>query len=347
MKLTWRFLVNQIFNKKPIHVYYYISNACNLKCKQCNIWKYSKEQTLNAKQRKNLIKKLHDYLGKFQLNISGGEPFIQKDLLGLIDFASKLDLKININTNGTLINEKIAKKLSKYNKNLHIIFSIDGSTAKLHDYLRNQKGTYKKALQSIDYLNKYGFNNYSITSVISNKNLKDLSNLAVLTKKLNAKTIVFQPLDLYGFQNKLDSLKSFKKNFLWPKDLKQINRSLNDLIKLKSNKKFSFLIRNSLKQLEGYKKYFKNPFNQNNKCSTSKNTIYISRMGNVGLCSSPTSVVGNILDNPLNEILKSKKAKQTQQKLSNCYLPCKIKHCNTSRGLNNYIEIITRKLSNR
>ena len=91
----------------PMVAQWDINDDCNLNCKHCRVLdKNTKENELTLEQAKSLLSQLY-YCGTTKLNLSGGEPFLRKDLFKILDYTKKFD-DIVITTNCTLINEEIA-----------------------------------------------------------------------------------------------------------------------------------------------------------------------------------------------------------------------------------------------
>ncbi|MBW2984364.1 radical SAM protein [Candidatus Woesearchaeota archaeon] len=120
-----------------------LTNKCNLNCKWCGV-----------KKGKDVLSfdKIVSIIGKNKprfVEFTGGEPLLRKDVFELIDYCKSKGIYVSINTNGTLINDKIAKKL---NADL-IRISVDG-TEKTNDKIRGE-GSFKKTLNGIKSLKKY------------------------------------------------------------------------------------------------------------------------------------------------------------------------------------------------
>lgn len=127
---------------------------CNLRCVHC----YQEEYGCNELSRENsfaiaeIMKKTLKKWNKFgRISLTGGEPFLQKDLLvDLVDFFNRSDQfsRIGVLTNGTLIDDAIASRLKPYDKLHEIQVSIDGSNASIHDQIRGI-GCFAKAIKGI------------------------------------------------------------------------------------------------------------------------------------------------------------------------------------------------------
>lgn len=104
---------NEIYNedgwKPPFLFVVSPTMKCNLKCTGCYAGSYSKEDVLKTEDLDKLFTEGKE-LGIHFVTISGGEPFIRKDLLDLLEKHN--DIYFLVYTNGTLIDEKTAERLS-------------------------------------------------------------------------------------------------------------------------------------------------------------------------------------------------------------------------------------------
>jgi radical SAM protein with 4Fe4S-binding SPASM domain len=118
-------------------------------------------------------------LGLLSLTITGGEPFLYKDLFQLLNNIVSLDLVVRaIETNGTLLTTEVVKELSKYKDIISFIaVSLDGPR-NVHESTRGYR-TFPKVIKSIKMLIDSGFN-VSINTIIS----KDLISLSYKELKI-------------------------------------------------------------------------------------------------------------------------------------------------------------------
>ena len=136
---------------------WHLSEVCNLKCLHCYQEKHipvqlKYDELLNIlNQYRELLKKLNM---KGHINLTGGEPLCSPYFFKILDEFKKDSYlySFSILTNGTLITEEIAKKISKYNPE-YVQVSLEGGKRK-NDYIRG-KGVYKKVGNALDILKKY------------------------------------------------------------------------------------------------------------------------------------------------------------------------------------------------
>ena len=140
---------------KIFHLFLNTNNLCNFKCRMCNST-YSNSWILddqlliqngikrhahfdNVKNRNNLIEFItlqKDKLSDVRLiTVTGGEPFINNDLLDALSLLDLSNVHLSITTNGSLLTEEHLVKLSSAKK-VNINISIDG-TGKLFEYMRS------------------------------------------------------------------------------------------------------------------------------------------------------------------------------------------------------------------
>lgn len=94
-------------------VYVEITNICNLKCNFCPSESLSRTKKFMDKESfTHVIKEIKPYTDHIYFHLMG-EPFLNKDLGTFLDISAENNLKVNITTNGTLINKVKEKLLSK------------------------------------------------------------------------------------------------------------------------------------------------------------------------------------------------------------------------------------------
>jgi len=131
------------------------TNICNLKCKGCYAGDVYNRHTLDYEIFDRIITEMkREFISHF-IVISGGEPFMYKDKgKTLIDILKKhQDAYFMVYTNGTLINEEMAKQLGRLG-NLTPAISVEGFEKETDE--RRGKGVWKKIMKAMDNLKKFG-----------------------------------------------------------------------------------------------------------------------------------------------------------------------------------------------
>lgn len=149
--------VNQRKRQTPPFMIIFINSICNLTCEHCFYWKeLNQRNDLTLKE----FEKLSLELGKFEnLNLSGGEPFIQPEFAEICQlFIDNNDVKnIYVPTNGYFTDrtEKAIRKLME-SKTLELFvceISLDGMP-EYHNQFRGNPQSFKKAMETYEMLAK-------------------------------------------------------------------------------------------------------------------------------------------------------------------------------------------------
>ncbi len=164
---------NSFLPSAPLTINWAVTNRCNFKCSHC----YSRDDPSDELEF-YLLSKCIEHIanaGVLSINFGGGEPLLRKDLTDISEFASKSGLVVSMNSNGYFINREKADelKLKGFSK---VGISIDSHLPETHDNFRGIKGSHKKAVDALVYLNEAGIKT-SISTVICKINYRDVKEL--------------------------------------------------------------------------------------------------------------------------------------------------------------------------
>jgi len=136
--------------RPPFMVSYSITTKCNLKCKHC--YSESVDQAapdeLSTEEAFCLVDDLSTW-GIGLLIIDGGEPMCRDDMLDVVKYASSKGIRTTIGSNGTLIDDKMAKKMLDAGV-MSVAISVDGVDAQTHDSFRGISGAFEQALKGVE-----------------------------------------------------------------------------------------------------------------------------------------------------------------------------------------------------
>jgi MoaA/NifB/PqqE/SkfB family radical SAM enzyme len=140
-------------DRLPMGAVYEATMRCNLHCEFCYVGdllniegEWRQELSLDA-----LARAFPDREG-FQINLTGGEIFMRKDILSVMDLFREKGYALGyLTTNGTIITEERADALADlalagFLK--HISVSVDGPRD-LHDRARGLKGTFERTAEGL------------------------------------------------------------------------------------------------------------------------------------------------------------------------------------------------------
>lgn len=151
----------------------WVTDRCNLACKYC----YAKSNISNTNMEFHVAKNALDILeDNSTVILAGGEPLLNFDLIEKVCLyirKYKQGIKINLQSNGTLITEEIGKKLKDFNVGIGI--SLDGMP-KVNDINRGNSG---EVIKGISILKSLGVN-VNLNAVVTQNNVHNLHELIEL-----------------------------------------------------------------------------------------------------------------------------------------------------------------------
>jgi MoaA/NifB/PqqE/SkfB family radical SAM enzyme len=187
----------------PQFISFTVTNSCNLRCRMCGQWSeegYISNRTIDVRSKmdiedwKCLVDEVAQHKNRFVL-VRGGEPFLFKGIIELLEYINGKGIFISIDTNGTILS-KFAADLVRIG-NMRITFSVDGPE-EIHDKVRAVKGSFKKTKENIALLNeleKKAANKISksICFTINGDNYKVLGEMPEVARTMGISSINIVP----------------------------------------------------------------------------------------------------------------------------------------------------------
>ena len=177
---------------------------CNIECRNCYIESSPKNDSLaylTFEEVKSFIDEaVNKNLGTNEIGFTGGEPFMNKDIMKMIDYSLRKGLKVLVLSNAMKPMLNRTKELIKLNhSNLTIRVSIDHYEKEKHEEIRG-KNTYDVMMQGLKWLNENNFNYTLATRLLWNEKEEDLRrNFGTFIKNNNLRLDTYSPKELVTF----------------------------------------------------------------------------------------------------------------------------------------------------
>jgi MoaA/NifB/PqqE/SkfB family radical SAM enzyme len=184
---------------RPYHVQWLLTRRCNYRCRGCNVWRGQDYSELSAEEVKKGLDILKE-LGVVEVVFSGGAPLLRDDIGEILRHASRYFVT-TVYDNGSLAAEKIEDLRSAD----FVAISLDTLDAEKNDRVKGIKGSWHKAVKTIEILHNEGIS-VSISPTISQLNLHEI---VPLTKYFLAREIPVWYC-LYSYDTSVDSDQLFK-----------------------------------------------------------------------------------------------------------------------------------------
>jgi radical SAM protein with 4Fe4S-binding SPASM domain len=296
------------FSKLPVLSELALTYKCNLTCRfcyagcNCTVNPTGSNDELGIEDFKKIIDTIYNEAKVPSISFTGGEPTLRKDvLLACTEYAKNLGMRVNLITNGTLINEQYANDLKSAGLD-SVQVSIEGVTEKTHDQLVSHKGAYKKSVKAVSLFKKQGIYVHTNTTL----------------NQINAKESVLFPEFV---KNTLENDR-FSMNLMIPTGSSVFNEGL--IIKYSEvGNIVSQIQTNSKKHAVEFMWYSPIPmcmFNTitnelgNKGCAACDGLISVGANGDILPCSSYDAPVGNLKKQSFPEIWSSEKAVSLRNK---------------------------------
>ena len=177
----------------PRNVIWDVTYACNLNCPHCLTSSGTAHRDeLSTEQALYIIDKLAE-AKILSISLSGGEPFMRPDILDLLSHISETNMRVDIATNGVLLDQGIIQSLRDLPV-FQIQISIDGID-EAHDQFRGKRGAFEAACCTIKRLIDEQIP-VSVSTTVTSENLASITRIIDLALDLGCssfKAIPFMP----------------------------------------------------------------------------------------------------------------------------------------------------------
>lgn len=175
------FMQNKYF-KYPRYLQIEITNRCGLNCPQC-YKESSKPRDMDLNLFSNILSEAQK-LGVTTVYLNGGEPFIHKEIIHILNMLRQYNFKVYCFSSGLGITEEILNEIKKI-KEFYLTISLNGSTEKINQLSRDG---FEVTVAAMEILQKSQYS-YGINWVCRHDNVHDLHDLIYFIMSKGAKWI--------------------------------------------------------------------------------------------------------------------------------------------------------------
>jgi len=164
-----------------------VTYQCNFRCRHCYIpdsYKQAyKSKELDTKGIFFILDELKKQ-GCFYIGFTGGEPFLRKDFLSILRYAKKNGFQFSIGSNGSLINQRLARELAKLAVH-RVDITFPSFRKAAFDAITGTSNMYKRVVACVDFLKreKVGL---GIRTCLLKENQDEVGKIESWAKRLKA-----------------------------------------------------------------------------------------------------------------------------------------------------------------
>ncbi len=277
---------------------------CNSKCQMCYIW----QNPTDPKEEVSLetLRKLPN--GFDNLNVSGGEPTLRRDLPEIVDILYPKARIMEISSNG-LYADRLVPIIQKY-PNIKVRFSIEGDDL-TNNTIRGEEDGFRKKVEGLKKLKEAGGTDLGFATVIQDENASQLVQVYEMAKSMGVELAT----------STLHNAWQFHKNDNYFYDRIRVAKEVEGLITamMKTNKVKNwfraYLNLGLIKKILGQDRLIK--------CTAGTDFIFIDPWADVWACNVRTDLpMGNLSRQTWEDILQSDVARQSRDKVAVCQQNC-------------------------
>ena len=277
---------------------------CNSRCQMCYIW-----QNPTDPKEEISAKTLEKLPGGFDnLNVSGGEPTLRRDLADLIDVVYPKARITEISSNG-LRPERLLPIIKKY-PNIKVRFSLEGDEA-TSDAIRGEKNGYATKIAGLRKLREAGGTDLGFAMVIQDENADQLVRVYEMARAEGVELAT----------STLHNAWQFYKNDNHFYDRTKVAREVEGLVTsmLRTNKPKNwfraYLNLGLIEKILGHDRLIP--------CTAGSDFAFIDPWADVWACNVRSDLpLGNIQKQSWDEIITSERARETIGKVKACAQNC-------------------------
>lgn len=164
----------------PIAVHMDVTYRCNERCVHCYL-DHDDHGELTTAEIKGVLDQMAE-AGVFFLTFSGGEVFMRRDFLELVEYARRLMFNVKIKTNAVMIHEEEARRIRELDIDT-IQISVYSHRPEVHDAITKLPHSFERTIQSIRFLKEQGLR-VKIANVLMTLNSADHEGVRQLAEEL-------------------------------------------------------------------------------------------------------------------------------------------------------------------
>ncbi len=275
---------------------------CNCKCHMCNIWEHPTrpdEEVTPAEMEKLPFVPT--------MNVTGGEPFLRKDIEDVIAVLARRSKRLVVSTNGYMTDRIV--DVARKNPGIGIRVSLEGLPA-ANDELRGIEDGFDRGLRTLINLWSIGLKDIGFAITLSDRNAKDLMELYHLARMMDVEFATAAVHNSYYF-HKFDNVIEKKEEVVG-----ELEKLICELLR-------------SRKPKDWFRAYFNHGL-QNYvmgrprllPCKMGHDSFFLDPRGEIKPCNVMDASMGNLKEQSFDEIWNGEKAAEIRRATASCKLNC-------------------------
>ena len=174
-----------------------ITERCNLYCAHCFVSAGDYGDAMELENIRDLLIPRLKECRVVSATLTGGEPFVHSDILGIVSLLREADMKVSICTNATCIDEHQMRALVEMGQ-VHCNVSLDGFSPESHGKFRGDKDSFTKTIETIRALGRHRLLQGLLVTPNHLAEVEEYSKLCEFAVQNGASYVLMNPLSQMG-----------------------------------------------------------------------------------------------------------------------------------------------------
>lgn len=308
----------------PRLIFWELTKRCNLNCVHCRA--EADDHEFSGEMPLSEIQSVTDDIVSFSkpiMILTGGEPLYRDDIFDIAGYMHDKGLRIALATNGTLIDNAIARKIRETGFE-RVSISIDGKDATSHDDFRGIEGSFERAINGAHLLKSEGVD-FQFNTTITRRNVDEIDEILNLAEGMGARALHIFMLVPVGCgveiaETDMITKEKYEEVLNWFYD-----RTKDTKLEFKATcaPHYYRIIRQRARE-EGRTITFETDgmSAMTRGCLAGSGVCFISHQGDVQPCGYLSLIAGNVLEKPFREIWENSTLFNELRELNNLSGKC-------------------------
>jgi MoaA/NifB/PqqE/SkfB family radical SAM enzyme len=180
----------------PTHITLVVRSECNVRCVMCHAGDIldSRERFMSLAQLGQFIEHLGPRATRPAMFLTGGEPFMRKDILDVIALVKDSGMPCGVVSNGTLLSSERIQRLVELDVDC-VVLSLHGSES-VHDAITQRPGSYRKLVDAArELLARRKGTRVMLNCAITEHNADVLGDVVAEGERLGVDAVRFEHLN--------------------------------------------------------------------------------------------------------------------------------------------------------
>ncbi len=288
-----------------------VTYRCNARCRMCNTWQHPSKRSREIGP--DVMAKIPG--NQHRINLTGGEPALRGDLMGIVGILVNKTPRLEISTNGYYTKRLV--EVGRRYPQVTFRISLEG-LPRLNDEVRGIKNGFDYAIKTVLSLLDVGVKDVGFGMVVSDKNAKDLLSLYQLCSRMGiefATSTMHNSFYFHKHDNLIEDITFVDTQM--KKFISALLQSERKNIKLKiKDWGRAFINQGLLRNMLGRSRTLP--------CGAGNDLFFLDPYGQILACNGSKEpwILGNLKENDFEHIWDSEQAGEVRRKVKQCQRNC-------------------------